>query len=159
MDKDIRRHVRENGAVKTEITLESRARIQKRFLRHRVMASIGSRLGLLRLGSCDLTYTRREEDLNAEGSVSDSVLSALGDAACGFAAMTLVNENATTITIEYILRLSRTPRASHYVAGADVVEHCPGTFICRGRILEFDDTDDGRVVATMQASIVTIGAN
>jgi acyl-coenzyme A thioesterase PaaI-like protein len=133
-----------------------RARIHRRFARNHSMTSIGGKIGILSRGSCGLTYDRRDQDLQPDGALSESIVGAIADAACGVAALTLVDGPASTLTIDFTLTCVAPARAPQYVASARVVSRGIATFVCEGEVIEFDDTDDGRVVATMRATIVTV---
>jgi acyl-coenzyme A thioesterase PaaI-like protein len=131
-------------------------RIYRRFARNHAMTSIGSKIGILGKGSCGLTYDRRDRDLGPDGMLSEKIVAAIADAACGVAALTLVDGPAATMTIEFSLSCIAPARAPQYVAAARVVSRGIATFVCEGEVVEFDDADDGRIVATMRATIVTV---
>jgi uncharacterized protein (TIGR00369 family) len=130
--------------------------IYRRFARNYAMTSIGSKIGILAKGMCGLTYNRRDQDLDPNGVLSEPIVTALAEAACSVAALTLVDGPAATMTLEFFVTCLAPARAPHFVAAARVVSHGTTTFVCEGEVVEFDDADDGRVVAKMLATVATV---
>jgi acyl-coenzyme A thioesterase PaaI-like protein len=160
VDERVRRnlHAERHGEMSLGAKLpeDFQDRIHRRFARNHVMTLIGSKIGILARGSCGLTYDRRDQDLGPDGALAEKFVAAIADAACGVAALTLVDGPAATMTIDFSFTCVAPARAPQYVAAARVVSHGIATFVCEGEVVEFDDTDDGRIVATMRATIVTV---
>ena len=115
-------------------------RVRSSFDRQKIMALIGARLVRLEPGECEIHLPFRPELSQQHGYYHGGIIGTIADSAGGYAAFTLMPQDASVLTVEYKMNLL-----------------APGDgelLIARGRVLKAGRT---LVVAQVETGVVKGG--
>jgi uncharacterized protein (TIGR00369 family) len=88
------------------------ANVRRSFEDLTLMRTVGARLQYVARGEVEIDLPFRDDLTQHHGYVAGAVLTAIGDVACGYAAMTLRPSGASVLTVEYKVNFCRRPRGS-----------------------------------------------
>ena len=80
-------------------------RVRDSFARQAAMTTLGARLGGIEAGCVELLMEHRAELTQQHGFLHAGIVAAALDSACGYAAFTLMPEDAAVLTIEFKINL------------------------------------------------------
>ncbi len=130
-------------------------RVADSFAQQPLMALIGARIVEAHDGRATIELPRNQTLTQQHGYTHAAVLAAIGDSACGYAAMTLAPQGRGVLTVEYKISLLAPGDGELFVAQAEVLR--------AGRRLSFAqatihaEQDDARtLIATLSATIASI---
>jgi len=132
------------------------ARIRESFGRLNLMMTIGARLLTVAPGEVEIDLPFREDLTQHHGFLAAAVLTAIGDVACGYAAMSLMPPGATVLTVEYKASFVAPARGDRMVARSRVVRPGRTVSTCIGDVFAVTD-DHEELVATMLATMIQVG--
>ncbi|HWH48152.1 MAG TPA: PaaI family thioesterase [Burkholderiales bacterium] len=115
-------------------------RVRSSFDRQKIMALLGAQLVRLEPGECEIHLPFKPELSQQHGYYHGGIIGTIADSAGGYAAFTLMPENASVLTVEYKMNLL-----------------APGDgelLVARGRVLKAGRT---LVVAQVEAGVVKGG--
>lgn len=115
-------------------------RVRSSFARQKIMALLAARLVRVEPGECEIHLPFKPELSQQHGYYHGGIIGTIADSAGGYAAFTLMPENASVLTVEYKMNLL-----------------APGDgelLIARGRVLKAGRT---LVVAQVEAGVVKGG--
>jgi uncharacterized protein (TIGR00369 family) len=115
-------------------------RVRSSFDRQKIMALLGAHLVRLEPGECEIHLPFKPELSQQHGYYHGGIIGTIADSAGGYAAFTLMPENASVLTVEYKMNLL-----------------APGDgelLVARGRVLKAGRT---LVVAQVEAGVVKGG--
>ena len=115
-------------------------RVRSSFDRQKIMALLGAQLVRVEPGECEIHLPFRPELTQQHGYYHGGIIGTIADSTGGYAAFTLMPENASVLTVEYKMNL---------LAPAD-----GELLIARGRVLKAGRT---LVVAQVEAGVVNGG--
>ena len=130
-------------------------RVRASFSRLAFMGTIGARLLKVAPGAVDIDVAIREDLTQQHGYVSAAIVTAIVDAACGYAAMSLMPAGAGVVTAEYKVNFIAPARGDRLLARGRVVKAGRALTVCTG---EVDALDAGAptAVATMLGTMVAL---
>jgi uncharacterized protein (TIGR00369 family) len=85
--------------------MSAEERVRASFARQGLMATLGARLVHVAAGAVDLELTFDERLTQQDGYLHAGALTAALDSACGYAAFTLMPEDAAVLTVEFKVNL------------------------------------------------------
>lgn len=131
------------------------ARVRASFARQRFMATMGGRLARVAPGDVEIELPFDPSLTQQHGFVHGGAIAAALDAACGYAASTLMAADVGVLTVEFKINFLAPARGERF--------RFVGRVRRAGRTVTFVDGDavaiDGareRTVATMQATMMTV---
>ena len=127
------------------------ARVRESFGRQKAMALIGARLGAVGAGRAEIELPFRDDLTQQKGYVHGGVLGMIADAACGYAAYSLMPASASLVTVEYKINILAPARRS-LVARGEVVKAGRTLTVTHGEIHD----SEGLHVATMQQTLMML---
>ena len=127
------------------------ARVRESFGRQKAMALIGARLGAIGAGRAEIELPFRDDLTQQKGYVHGGILGMIADAACGYAAYSLMPASASLVTVEYKINILAPARRS-LVARGEVVKAGRTLTVTRGEIHD----SGGLHVATMQQTLIML---
>jgi uncharacterized protein (TIGR00369 family) len=140
--------------------LESRndsGRARARELRAPGPAGDARRAGRARRpGEVDVELAFDERLTQQHGYLHAGALTAALDSACGYAALTLMPEEAAVLSVEFKVNLLAPAEGERFLARGRVVRAGRTLTVCRGDAVAFAG-DDERHVATMVATMMALG--
>ena len=119
------------------------------FERQPFLALIGASLSRVEPGEVEIELPFRPDLLQQTGTLHAGVLAALGDTACGYAALTLMPEGAEVWSVEFKINLLAPAAGRRIVALGRVVRSGRTLSVCAA-----DVSTDERVVATMTGTVI-----
>ena len=130
-------------------------RVRDSFERQGIMHTIGATLEAIAPGEVAIRFAPQDALSQQLGFVHAGVVATVLDSACGYAAFSLMPENAGVLTIEFKISLLAPAQGDYLVATGRVKK--PGRTItfAEGAIHGFTDGQP-KLVATMSASMMTI---
>ena len=123
--------------------------VRESFARQGFMALIGAALIRVAPGEVDLELPFRADLVQQSGMLHGGVLTAIGDTACGYAALTLMPAGSEVWSVEFKINLLAPAAGRRFVARGRVIRSGRTLSICSA-----DIESDERVVATMLGTFI-----
>lgn len=123
--------------------------VRDSFAKQTFLAGLGATLARIAPGEVDIELPFRDDLLQQTGTLHAGVISAIGDSACGYAALTLMPAGAEVWSVEFKINLLAPAAGRRFLA--------TGRVIRSGRTLTVSMAEiatDERVVATMLATLI-----
>ncbi len=128
-------------------------RIRASFDAQAAMHTLGITISSLGPGWIDLEFDHQDQFTQQHGFTHAGVISAALDSACGYAAFSLMAENAAVLTVEYKVNLLRPAKAQRYRASAVVVKPGRTLTVCRATATS---ADGGEPIAVMTGTLMAL---
>jgi len=106
-------------------------------------------------GRCDIGLEYRPELSQQHGFFHGGVLGTLADNAAGYAAYTLMEPDATVLTVEYKLNLLEPGLGHRLIAEAEVVKSGRTVTVCRSSVYA-EETGRRRLCATALVTLIQL---
>jgi uncharacterized protein (TIGR00369 family) len=132
-------------------------RVRASFARQRVMETIGARLLSIAPGEVEIGLAFREDLTQQHGYLHAGIVAAIVDSACGYAALSLAPVGAEVLSIEFKLNLLSPAKGKSFVARARVVRAGRNMTVCTGDLFALGVGGAEKLVATMLATMMTVG--
>ena len=130
-------------------------RVRESFSRLAFMRTIGARLLKVTPGEVEIDLAVRDDLTQQHGYVSAAIVTAIVDAACGYAAMSLMPAGAGVVTVEYKVNFMSPARGERLLAYGHVVKAGRTLTVCAGEVQALSD-EEPRAVATMLGTMTAI---
>ena len=132
-------------------------RVRDSFARQAAMTTLGARLGAIAAGRVEVLLAHRAELTQQHGYLHAGIVAAALDTACGYAAFTLMPDDAAVLTIEFKVNLLAPARGPRFRFEGVVVKPGRTISVVDGSAWQADgDGADGKLVATMTATVMTV---
>lgn len=132
-------------------------RVRDSFARQAAMTTLGASLGAIEAGRVEVLMTHRAELTQQHGFVHAGMVAAALDSACGYAAFTLMPDDAAVLTIEFKINLLAPARAPRFRFEGVVVKPGRTISVVDGRALQSGADGAGeKLFATMTATVMTV---
>lgn len=132
--------------------------VKDSFARQGLMRTLGAEIAEIGPGRCTITAPIRPETGQQHGFAHAGTTFALGDSACGYAALSLQEEGVEVLTSEMKIHLLAPATGARLVARGEVLRAGRRLVVARADV--FAETDDGsRHVATLLGTIVPVPAS
>ena len=129
------------------------ARVRASFARQSAMATLGADIADIAAGRVSIALAIEPRLSQQDGYLHAGVVVAALDSACGYAALTLMPEDAEVLTVELKVNLLAPANGDRLVAHGEVLRAGRTLTVCRGDAYAERETE--RVhVATMLATMV-----
>jgi len=134
------------------------ARVRDSFARQGAMQTIGARLAHIAPGHVVVAMAHRDALTQQHGYVHAGMLTTALDSACGYAAFSLMPADAAVLTIEFKMNLLAPARGPHFRFEGRVTKAGRTISVVDGRAFQTAsaEADDGELIATMTATVMTI---
>ena len=134
------------------------ARIRTSFSRQGLNETMGATLGRVAAGSVDIEVPFSAGVSQQHGFFHGGVMGAIGDSACGYAAMTLTPAGAEVLTIEYKVNFLSPAQGDRLLARGRVVRPGRAVTVCAGEVFVVDGANE-KLVVTMLVTMMTVGGH
>jgi uncharacterized protein (TIGR00369 family) len=132
-------------------------RVRDSFDRQAAMATLGATLELIEPGRVLLAMAHRASLTQQHGFVHAGMVSAALDSACGYAAFSLIPDDAAVLTIEFKINLLAPARGPLFRFEGQVIKPGRTITVVDGRATQHDaDGANEKLIATMTATIMTV---
>lgn len=129
--------------------LEYETVVRESFARQGFLTLIGAVLSRVGPGEVDLELPFRADLAQQTGMLHAGVVTAIGDTACGYAALTLMPAGSEVWSVEFKINLLAPATPGRYVARGRVIRAGRTISVCSA-----DVTSEDRVVATMLGTFI-----
>jgi len=103
-----------------------RSRVEASFNEQQVMKTLGVKIVSLQPGEIELMMPYAETYTQQHGFIHAGMIATALDSACGYAAFSLMPEDAEVLTVEFETNLLAPTRGEHFIFRGKVVSHCAG---------------------------------
>jgi uncharacterized protein (TIGR00369 family) len=133
------------------------ARVRDSFGRQPFMDLLGARITGLEPGFCEIAVDSRRELTQQHGFVHGGVLASIADSAAGYAAFSLMQAEASILTVEYKLNILRPGRGDAMVARGRVVKPGKTLTVVQADVFARSGGREEQVVASLQTLMCLYG--
>jgi uncharacterized protein (TIGR00369 family) len=119
------------------------------------MGLVGARLARVAPGEVDIELPFRGDLVQQHGYLHAGVTTAIADSACGYAALSLMPNDAAVLSVEYKVNLLAPARGRRFLARGRVVKSGRTVSVVRGEVLAFDDGDEATPVLVLQGTMIS----
>ncbi|MDW5318173.1 PaaI family thioesterase [Rhizobium sp. PL01] len=139
-----------------EHTVEFRERIRNSFGRQAAMATIGAELTRVEQGSVEIELPFDEKLTQQHGFLHAGIISAALDAAGTYAAYSVIDPDASILTIEFKVNLMSPGRGERFLFRGEVTK--PGTtiIVSDGRGYAISQDGPAKLIASMTGTMMVI---
>ncbi len=132
-------------------------RTRDSFARQAAMATLGATLESVEPGRVVLAMSHRRELTQQHGFLHAGMVSCALDSACGYAAFSLMPDDAAVLTIVFKVNLIAPARGPRFRFEAQVVKAGRTISVVDGRATQHDeDGSNEKLIATMTATVMTV---
>jgi uncharacterized protein (TIGR00369 family) len=131
-------------------------RVRASFARQNAMATIGAELTQVTPGIVEIEMPYSSALTQQHGFLHAGVISAALDSACGYAAFSLMPENASVLTIEFKVNLLAPGRGERFLFRASVTKPGRTIVVADGQAYAFAADGEAKLIATMTGTMMTV---
>jgi len=132
-------------------------RTRESFARQAAMATLGATLESVDPGRVVLVMAHRDTLTQQHGFIHAGMVAAALDSACGYAAFTLMPDDAAVLTIEFKINLLAPAAGPRFRFDGEVVKAGRTISVVDGRAFQFDEAGQHeKLIATMTATVMTV---
>ena len=132
-------------------------RTRDSFARQPATQTLGATLESVAPGRVTITMAHRDSLTQQHGFIHAGMLAAALDSACGYAAFSLMPDDAAVLTIEFKVNLLAPARGPRFRFEGVVVKPGRTISVVDGRALQFEaEGVDEKLIATMSATVMTV---
>lgn len=130
-------------------------RVKQSFQRQTVMHTLGMTLKDVKKGECTIAFDYREDLTQQHGFIHAGVVATALDTACGYAAFSMMPEDAAVLSIEFKTNLLRPAKGQSFEARARVVKPGRTITVSEASLYALSDGKE-KLVATMTGTMMTV---
>ncbi|HBH02354.1 MAG TPA: thioesterase [Candidatus Rokubacteria bacterium] len=131
------------------------ARVRASFARQTVMTTIGARLGRVAPGAVDIELPFRADLCQQHGFLHAGIVTTIADSSCGYAALSLMEPDASVLTVEFKLNLLAPARGERLLARGRATRPGRTLTVCQADVVAVQDGAE-TPVATMLATLMAL---
>lgn len=132
------------------------ARVRASFTRQKMMATIGAELTLVTPGIVEIEMPYADALTQQHGFLHAGVISTALDSACGYAAFSLMPDDAAVLTIEFKVNLLAPGRGERFLFRGTVTKPGRTIVVADGQAYAYSAEGDAKLIATMTGTMMTI---
>ncbi len=130
-------------------------RCRDSFSRQKAMATIGASVLSVAPGEVELVMPFSDKLTQQHGFIHAGIITMLVDTACGFAALSLMPEDAAVLTTEFKVNLLSPAKGERFIAHGKVVRPGKKLMVCLGEVFA-EEGGKRKQVALMTASMMVM---
>jgi uncharacterized protein (TIGR00369 family) len=131
-------------------------RVRKSFARQSVMTTIGAELTLVTPGTVEIEMAYSGALTQQHGFLHAGIISTALDSACGYAAFSMMPENAAVLTIEFKVNLLAPGRGERFLFRGSVTKPGRTIVVADGQAYAFAADGEAKLIATMTGTMMTV---
>ena len=139
----------------TAINPDFEKRVRESFERQAFMSTLGATLTRVEPGAVDIRMVIRPELAQQHGFVHAGAVAAIGDSACGYAALSLMPAAAGVLAVEYKINLMMPAVGEVLIARGRVVRAGRTLSVCQAEIVAVSGGTE-RAVALLVSTVMTV---
>ena len=130
-------------------------RVRESFNRQTLMTTIGARIVSVLPGEVVIELPFRDDLTQQHGYLHAGIITSIADTACGYAAFTLMPEDADVLSVEYKINLLSPARGDRFIARAQVKRAGRNLTVCESEVFATTG-DEEKLIAAMLATMMAI---
>jgi uncharacterized protein (TIGR00369 family) len=138
-----------------ENKMDIETRIQTSFARQGLMQTLGAQLTRVAPGAIEIELAYSDSVTQQQGFVNGAAIAAIGDTACGYAALTLLPPNCEVVTVEYKINFVAPAQGARFIARGRVSKAGRTLSVCAGDVFAVREHDE-KLVATLLATMMRV---
>ncbi len=131
-------------------------RVRSSFARQQVMATLGAELTVVTPGTIEIEMPFSPSLTQQHGFLHAGIISTALDSACGYAAFSLMPENAGVLTIEFKVNLLAPGKGERFLFRGNVTKPGRTIIVADGQAYAFGADGEAKLIATMTGTMMTI---
>ena len=131
------------------------SRVRASFDRQSAMKTLGVQMSRLEAGRVELVMPYREAYSQQHGFVHAGILATALDSACGYAAFSLMPDDAAVLTVEFKINLLAPAAGDSFVFCAHVVKAGRTITVCEGQAFAMKN-QASKLIATMTGTVMAL---
>ena len=131
------------------------ARVRASFGKQQLMTTIGATLARVEAGKVDIRLPFRDNLTQQHGFLHAGTIAAVADSACGYAALSLMPEDAGVLSIEFKVNMLAPAKGDAIIARGVVIRAGRTIMVCRADVVSVTGRDE-KLVAAMQGTMMVI---
>ena len=131
------------------------ARVRASFARQRVMHTIGARIIRVEPGEVEIELPFRDDLTQQHGFLHAGIVTTLVDSACGYAALSLMDNESAVLSVEYKVNLLAPAIGERVRAIGRVIKPGRTLLVCTGDVMAVVGGSETHVTA-MQATMMAV---
>ena len=139
----------------TALDPQAERRCRDSFARQPAMTTIGASVLSVAAGEVELAMPFSEKLTQQHGFIHAGVITMLCDTACGFAALSLMPDDAAVLTTEFKVNLLAPAKGERFIAHGRVVRAGKKLMVCLGEVFA-EEGGARKQVALMTASMMVM---
>jgi uncharacterized protein (TIGR00369 family) len=143
-------------ATKIESSPNYEERVRASFARQKVMTTVGATLTIVTPGTVEIEMPYSEALTQQHGFLHAGIISTALDSACGYAAYSLMPEDAAVLTIEFKVNLLAPGRGERFLFRGSVTKPGRTIIVADGQAYAFTTDGEAKLIATMTGTMMTI---
>ncbi len=130
-------------------------KVRQSFARQTVMNTIGARMTRVDAGEVEIELPFRDDLSQQHGFIHAGIITTILDSACGYAALTLMPEDAAVLTVEFKVNLLSPAKGEKMIARGRVTRPGRTVTVCAGDVFALTAGKE-KIVATMLATMIAL---
>jgi uncharacterized protein (TIGR00369 family) len=130
-------------------------RVRESFARQNLMKTIGATMTRVAPGEVEIELPFRDDLTQQHGYLHAGIVTSIVDSACGYAALSLLPENAEVLSVEYKINLLSPAKGERIIARGRVTRAGRNLTVCTGEAFAVSDGKE-KIIATMLATMIAI---
>lgn len=130
-------------------------RVRESFARQRLMTTIGARIQSVAPGEVVIELPFHDDLTQQHGYLHAGIVTSIADTACGYAAFSLMPEDADVLSVEYKINLLSPARGEKFIARASVKRAGRNLTVCEAEVFAITG-DEEKPIAVMLATMMAI---
>jgi uncharacterized protein (TIGR00369 family) len=143
-------------AAKIVPSLDFDQRVRASFARQEAMVTIGAELTLVTPGTVEIELPFSDRLTQQHGFLHAGIISTALDSACGYAAFSLMPENAGVLTIEFKVNLLAPGKGERFLFRGNVTKPGRTIIVADGQAYAFAADGGAKLIATMTGTMMTV---
>jgi uncharacterized protein (TIGR00369 family) len=131
------------------------ARVKASFARQQTMNTLGIEITGLRPGEIELRMPQMPAYTQQHGFTHAGIIATALDSACGYAAFSLMPEDAAVLTVEFKTNLIAPAKGEYFLLRARVVKPGRTITVCDSQAFAVESGEE-RLVATMTGTLMAL---
>ena len=134
-----------------------RQKVTESFLKQTIMSTFGATIESIEPGEVTIKLPFNEGLSQQDGFIHAGVITTIVDSACGYAAMTLMPEDARVLTIEFKSNFASPAIGDVFIAKGKVIKPGRSIMITSGDVhVHNNDEKQTKLVSLMQATMMVL---
>jgi len=143
-------------SVRFEASGDYEARVRASFARQKIMETIGAELTRVDAGTVEIEMAYRPDLTQQHGFLHAGIISTALDSACGYAAYSLMPEDAAVLTIEFKVNLLAPGKGERFLFRGSVTKPGRTIIVADGQAYAYEGDGGAKLVATMTGTMMVV---